>query len=294
MLNKFYAAKDLSYAHSVGSKGGQTVINLLENATGRLALIKRARGYQDEIAKGRDFWQVIVERYGLSLDIMSGSLTNIPRAGPLILVANHPFGILDGVILGHILATIRGDFRILAHKVFQKSEELQSCILSVSFDKTKEAMRQNLDTRKEALEFLTKNGAIGIFPSGTVSTARKPFTKPMDPRWRNFTARMITKSNATVVPIYFDGQNSRMFQIASHAHYTLRMGLLMKEFRKRIDSPVKLAIGAAITPQELKAQSCDATSLMDYLRCTTYELAPAPFEPYEYGFEFEDHYKRPA
>jgi putative hemolysin len=119
MLNKSYAVKDLSYAHSVGSKGGQTVINLLENATGRLALIKRARGYQDEIVKGRDFWQVIVERYGLSLDIMSGSLTNIPRAGPLILVANHPFGILDGVILGHILATIRGDFRILAHKVFQ-------------------------------------------------------------------------------------------------------------------------------------------------------------------------------
>jgi hypothetical protein len=74
-----------------------------------------AEGYGDEVKQGRDFWQVMVERYGLSLDVVGGSLDNIPKDGPLILIANHPYGILDGLMLGHILSQVRGDFRILAH-----------------------------------------------------------------------------------------------------------------------------------------------------------------------------------
>jgi putative hemolysin len=91
------------------------MIRVMENATGRLGLIRRAEGYGDEVRQGRDFWQVMVERYGLSLDVVGGSLDNIPREGPLILIANHPYGILDGLMLGHILSQARGDFRILAH-----------------------------------------------------------------------------------------------------------------------------------------------------------------------------------
>ena len=196
------AAADISYAYSVKSKSGQTVIKLLENATGRLTLIKRAHGYQDEVARGRDFWQVIVERYGLSLDFVGGSIDHIPKAGPLVLIANHPYGLLDGIALGHILSVARVDFRIYAHTVFQKLDQLNRYILPVSFDETKVAMRQNLKTRKQALDFLAKGGAIGIFPGGNVSTARRLFAKPIDPGWRSFTARMIARSNATAVLIF--------------------------------------------------------------------------------------------
>ena len=179
----------------------------MENATGRVRLIRRAKGYQDEVAQGRDFWEVMVERYGLRLDVVGGALTDIPREGPLVVVANHPYGILDGLMLGHILSVTRGDFRILAHRVFRRAEDLDRVILPISFDETKEAVQQNLETRKEALRYLGAGGAIGIFPGGTVSTAAKPFRRPMDPGWRSFTARMIAKSGATVVPIYFDGHN---------------------------------------------------------------------------------------
>jgi putative hemolysin len=281
------AARDISYSYSARSKPGRAMIRLMENATGRLSLIKRAAGYQDEVAQGRDFWEVMVDRYGLSLDVVGGSLDNIPRTGPLIVIANHPYGILDGLILGHILSVTRGDFRILAHKVFRKAADLDRIILPVNFDETKEAVAQNIETRKVALDYLREGGSVGVFPGGTVSTAVTPFAKPMDPGWRGFTARMIAKSDATVVPIYFDGHTSRLFQLASHLHYTLRMGLLIKEFRKRVDTPVRIVIGAPIPAHEIDSRKKDARELMDFLRKATYELSPTPYASYDYGFEFE-------
>ena len=285
------AARDISYSYSARSKPGRAMIRLMENATGRLTLIKRAAGYQDEVAQGRDFWEVMVDRYGLSLDVVGGSLDNIPRTGPLIVIANHPYGILDGLILGHILSVTRGDFRILAHKVFRKAEDLDRIILPVNFDETKEAVAQNIETRKVALDYLREGGCVGVFPGGTVSTAVTPFAKPMDPGWRGFTARMIAKSNATVVPIYFDGHTSRLFQMASHLHYTLRMGLLIQEFRKRVDTPVRIVIGAPIPAQEIDSRKKDARELMDFLRKATYELSPTPYASYDYGFEFEERHR---
>ena len=263
------------------------MIRLMENATGRLGLIRRAAGYQDEVASGRDFWQVMVERYGLALDVVRGELAHIPPTGPLIVIANHPYGILDGLILGHVLSVTRGDFRVLAHQVFRRAQELDRFILPVNFDETREAVAQNLATRKEALGYLAQGGCVGIFPGGTVSTAATPFRRPMDPGWRGFTARMIARSGATVVPIYFDGHTSRMFQMASHLHYTLRMGLLIKEFRARVDKPVRISIGRPIPAQEIAARQKDARKLMDFLREATYELSPEPLPSLDYGYEFE-------
>ena len=284
-------ARDITYASSARSRGGRAIVRVLENATGRIDLIRRARGYDAEVAAGRDFWQVIVERYGLSLDVIGGSLANIPANGPLILVANHPYGILDGLMMGHILSKLRGDFRIIAHNVFRKAEELNRVILPINFDETKEAARQNIEVRAEALRYLGAGGAIGIFPGGGVATSARPFGRPMDPLWRNFTAKMIARSGATVVPIYFEGQNSRLFQIASHLHYTLRLALLIKEFRARTDAPVRIVVGAPIPRARLDAFGSDAKQMMDFLRRATYDLSPKPLPSYDYGFEFEEKYR---
>lgn len=284
-------ARDISYAHSASTKGGRALIRVMENATGRISLIKRAHGYDEDVINGGDFWEVLVKRYGLSLDVIGGDLASIPKDGPLILIANHPYGILDGLIMGHILSKHRGDFRILANSVFHKAEDLNRIILPISFDDTKDAVKQNLATRKEALSYLNDGGAIGIFPGGTVSTAAKPFSRPMDPSWRSFTARMVAKSNATVVPIYFDGHTSRLFQIASHLHTTLRMGLLIKEFKKRVDTPVRIVVGKPIAREELEKRARDAREMMDFLRAATYSLSPKPLKSMENGYEFENHYK---
>ena len=286
-----HVARDISYSYSAQTRPGRAVIRSLENATGRLRLIKRADGYDKEVGEGRDFWQVMVERYGLTLEVLAGSLDYIPREGPLVLVANHPYGILDGLMMGHILSVVRGDFRILAHRVFRKAEELNDVILPVSFDETKEGVALNLATRRTALNYLSDGGAIGVFPGGTVSTANKPFGRPLDPSWRSFTAKMIAKSDAHVVPIYFDGANSRLFQLASHLHTTLRMALLIKEFKSRVDAPVRVAVGAPLTRDALNPYLRDPRGMMDFLRAETYKLSPRPIDTSRYGFEFTELHK---
>ncbi|MCU9839774.1 lysophospholipid acyltransferase family protein [Ruegeria sp. WL0004] len=291
MTAERHIARDISYAHSAATRGGRAVIRLMENTTGRLSLIRRAQGYEQEVARGRDFWTVIVERYGLTLDVVGGALSNIPQDGPLILIANHPYGILDGLMMGHVLAQTRGDFRIMANRVFRKAEDINRIILPISFDDTREAVQLNLDTRRQALSYLGQGGAIGIFPGGTVSTGLHPFSHPMDPGWRGFTARMVAKSDAVVVPVFFDGHTSRLFQIASHLHSTLRMGLLIKEFRKRVDTPVRVVVGQPIGRDILDPLARDTRKMMDFLRKATYELSPTPLKSFDYGYEFEERHR---
>lgn len=289
-----HVAREISYSHSAETKAGRALIRSVENLTGRIKLIKQAQGYEQEVNAGRDFWDVMVERYRLSLELIAGSLDNIPKEGPVIVIANHPYGILDGLMLGHILSTVRGDFRILAHRIFRKAEDLNRIILPVSFDETKEAMKTNLETRREALRYLNDGGIIGIFPGGTVSTATKAMGQPMDPQWRGFSGKLIRKSGATVVPIYFDGRNSRLFQIASHLHVTLRTALFVNEFKRRVGESVRICVGEPLDHDRVHSFGDDPKAMMDFLRTETYALAPNPIDDLSYGFEFVDHYRRSA
>lgn len=291
-MNDRQIARDISYASAVRTRPARAVVRVMENATGRLRLIRKARGYQEEVARGRDFWSVLFDRYGLSLEIVGGSLDNFPETGPLVVVANHPYGILDGLTMGRILSERRGgDFKILANSVFCRSPDLQRVILPISFDETKEAAKTNLETRAEAQRYLAAGGAVGVFPGGTVSTAARMFAPPMDPSWRNFTAKMVQRSGAVVVPIFFEGRNSRLFQLASRLHSTLRLGMLIREFRARVGTPVRVVIGAPIPAERIAEFKGDSKACMDFLRKATYELSPDPVDPNRVGYEFEAKYK---
>lgn len=292
-MSRHQVTRDISYASSAETKGGRALIRVMENTSGRLRLIHKARGYEDEVAGGADFWRVITDRYKLRLNVVGGSLDNVPATGPLIVVANHPYGILDGMMMGRILSQRRdGDFKILANSVFRKSPDLAQTILPVSFEQTKDAARLNLRTRTEALNYLKQGGAIGVFPGGTVSTSARPFSKPFDPQWRSFTAKMVAKSNATVVPVFFEGANSRLFQLASHLHVTLRMGMLIREFRTRVGSDVRVVVGKPIPTDQLEAIKTDSKSCMDFLRKATYDLSTKPMPTDVFGHEFDAKYKR--
>lgn len=263
---------------------------MIEAATGRGKIIRRAVGYEQDLTSGADFWQVMVDRFGLDVR-MQGALRQVPASGPVVFVANHPYGILDGLIMGHLLSQLRGDFRILANSVFGKAPDIEKIILPISFDETKEAVKMNLRTRKEALSYLGDGGAMGVFPGGTVSTSAKPFSRALDPSWRNFTAKMIQSSGATVVPVYFHGENSRLFQVASHLHATLRLGLMVSEFRARISTPVDVTIGTPIESGQLGSFARDSKAMMGFLRQATYDLSPTPVNALDYGYEFEDKYR---
>lgn len=275
--------REISYSFSARSRAAKLLIRSIENLTGRPRLLRMALGYEREVEAGRDFWQVMQERYRIGLEFVGGGPENIPPTGPVVLVANHPYGILDGLAMGRILSEARGDFRIIAHVVFRKAPDLQRVILPIDFSETKEATARNLATRREAMDYLGQGGAIGIFPCGAVSTAAKPFSRPMDAQWKPFTAKMIARSKAAVVPVHFEGSNSRLFQIASHLNQTLRTALFISEFKSRVGGTLRVTIGRPLPREAIDARTRDGRALMDYLRRETYALAPEGTRDFSYG-----------
>ena len=278
---------DVSYAHSAQSRLGRAIIRCLENATGRSTLLSRSPNLRTNMHSIQNFWHSIMEGYGVTIDIMQGELVDIPVDQPIIVVANHPYCILDGLVMGSVLAQSEANFKIIANDIFNKAREISDKILPISFKNTREAISLNLRTRKNALAHLSHGGAIGIFPGGTVSTSSKLFSQPADPAWRSFTAKMIFKSNALVVPIFFDGNTSRIFQIASHLHPNIRAGLLLREFKLRLDKPVRIVIGKPIPRCRMDLFKNDSRKIMDFLRLETYKLSPNKNQTFEYGYEFE-------
>ena len=181
-------------------------------------------------------------------------IKKIPKDGPLIIVANHPFGIVDGMIMCDIAARVRGDFKILINSVLCVDEDLNNHFLPVDFDQTKEAIKTNIATKQKATEAIKNGIPLVIFPSGHVSTAdRFGFGKVVDAPWTTFAAKLIKESNATVVPIFFRGQNSRLFHVASHISMAFRSALLLNEARKRFGKTVEIEIGDPIPWQENEA-----------------------------------------
>lgn len=282
-----HAAREISYAFSARTRAGRLFIRSIENLTGRPRLIRMALGYAEEVERGRDFWEVMTERYRLGLTVTEDDLARIPREGPLVVVANHPFGIADGMAMGRILSRTRGDFRIMAHKVFHKAQDLERIILPVNFDDTRAAQAENLATRRAALAYLAEGGCVGIFPGGTVSTSQRPFGPALDPAWRTFTAKMIQRSRAQVVPMYFHGQNSRLFQLASRVNQTLRLALLINEFDREVGRALRVTIGAPVPQAEIDLFRNDPKALMHHLRLSTYRLSQRAESEFAYGYDFD-------
>jgi putative hemolysin len=209
----------------------------------------------------------------LNISFNEKSLGEIPAQGPVVVVANHPFGVIDGLVACWLVARVRNDFKVLAHALLYRAEELRPFMLPIDFEKTKAAIATNVKSRAEATAVLKRGGGLIIFPSGAVSTTPTLCARrAMDPDWKTFTARMIVQGKAPIVPIFFHGQNSCLFQAASHVSMTLRLSLLLKEAHDRMGGDIRFRIGRPIAYEDL-AVIRDRKELMKSLRERTYALA---------------------
>ena len=192
----------------------------------------------------------------------------------MVFVANHPYGVLDGIVTAWLVSKARPDFVVLTHIVLGRAPEAAGFILPVDFSGTAEAERTNLASRAAARAQLAKGGAVVVFPAGAISTAPDALglQPAVDGRWQPFVSQLIQRSKATVIPIWFAGQNSRLFQIASHVSQTLRLSLIFHEVRARIGATLPVVIGAPI-PFASIAEIRDRQALADELRAQVYALA---------------------
>ena len=270
----YLETKYFSYANPEDSRTRKVFIRSIEYFSGQPKLYKLYRDYQKNPQKWESFWDGCMDKLELNVQFDKSKIKNIPKEGPLVIVDNHPFGVLDGLVICWISKMIRNEFKVLTHALLLRAPETKGYLLPIDFSGTREALMTNIETRKTARSFLDDGGTIVVFPGGTVSTTNTVFTKEAyDPKWRNFTARLIKQSKATIVPIYFYGQNSRLFHLASHISETLRSALLFHEVRRRINSSVPLIIGDPIEFNSLE-KNITNDELSNYLRSLTYKLNP--------------------
>ena len=264
---------DISYASPGDPLLKRAIIRAIEYASGQPELKRMYLERKHHPVPGESFWNAAVRKLRLSISFNCEALAEIPARGPVIVVANHPFGVVDGLVACWLVSHMRNDFKVLAHALLYRAEELRPFMLPIDFEETKAALETNVKSRAEATQHLKRGGALIVFPSGMVSTTSTLFgTRAIDRDWKPFTARMITQAKADVVPIYFEGQNSWLFQAVSHFSMTLRLSLLLKEAHDRIGSHIRCRIGKRIPNGDL-ADLHDRRDLMSFLRARTYALA---------------------
>jgi putative hemolysin len=173
-----------------------------------------------------------------------------------------------------LASKVRPDFLILTHIVLTRAPEAADFILPVDFSGAEGAEKTNLASRAAARAHLAKGGAVVVFPAGAISTTpdKLGLRPAVDARWQPFVSQLIQRSKATVVPIWFGGQNSRLFQIASHVSQTIRLSLIFHEVMARIGAALPVGIGAPIPFASLAAIK-DRQALADDLRGRVYALA---------------------
>ena len=197
---------------------------------------------------------------------------NLPET-PLVIVANHPFGIGDGIAVLSLAEQLGRPFRVIINNDLMKVPEIRPYSLPISFTETREAVQMNLETRKEAVRLLREGVTIVVFPSGGVATAPKGFGKVEDLPWKLFPAKLIQAAGASVVPIYFEGQNGRLFHLASRVSITMRTSLLIREFRRLAGKTIHAHIGDLIPAATLAAIK-DRKLLTEFLHDEVFAMKP--------------------
>jgi putative hemolysin len=275
---RVYDRRSLTYANTFPNPWMRGTIKSIEWLTGKVTILRRVRQFErmGEF-KGQEFWPATMRVMGIHLRTPQYQLDRIPAEGPVVLVANHPHGLVDGMILADLIGRRRPDYRILTRALLTGLDESAAgFMIPVPFPHEPDAQAKMLAMRAEAMAHLEARGLIALFPSGAVATSETMFGPAVEGEWNVFTAKMIRNSGATVVPCYFTGSNSRWYHIANRISPVLRQGLLIHEVVHSFDKPQAPVIGRPITPEEWRDRIVKPREFMAWLRARTLALRDDP------------------
>ncbi|MCS7003816.1 MAG: lysophospholipid acyltransferase family protein [Cytophagales bacterium] len=222
------------------------------------------------IFKGVNFVNAALERLKVKIDIPEEDLKHIPQEGSFIVVANHPFGLLDGLVMIKLFGERRPDFKIPANFLLKKIEPVSDFIMPVNpFDNKQIA--SSVSGLRQTFQHIQEGHPIGLFPAGEVSTYQSEFGMITDRQWQDAAIRIVKKANVPVLPMYFQGSNSLVFHLLGLIHPNLRTARIPTELFKKENSTLVTRIGSPISPKEL-SQFDKTSKLGRYLRAKTYAL----------------------
>ena len=219
-----------------------------------------------------DFLRYSLDTLNIKCQISSGSLDSIPQQGPVIVVANHPFGAIEGIALAELLLQRRSDVKILANQYLQRVPELADLFIGVDVMGNKDAGKSNSSSIKKSITHLNNQGLLLVFPAGEVSTWQLHNQQITDKEWHRILGMMVRKTGAASLPIYIEGRNSALFHAAGVIHPRLRTLLLARELLNKRNTLLRFHVGELICSSEMKSLVSDE-SITQYLRLNTYLLA---------------------
>ncbi len=265
---------ELSYANENDPRLKRWFIRSIEGLSGR---DRYARLYNiwrtDIVGKTDRVFGKMLDLIDVNVDVQGAWPPGDLPDGPLVIVANHPFGIGDGIAILALAEQLGRPFRVMINNELLKVPEMAPYSLPVSFEETKEALAINMATRHEAVRLLKEGVTVIVFPAGGVATATKGFGRAQDLPWKMFPAKLIQSARANVIPVYFEGQNGRLFHLASKVSLTLRLSLLIREFRRLSGTTIHSSVGTMIGWEDL-SQISDRKDMMARLYRSVFELAP--------------------
>ena len=270
-----YDKRKLSYANTFPNPWKANAIRTMEWLTGKFWLLRVIRQFEAEgVAEGQAFWPQALRHMGITVQTPAEEIARIPAEGPVIIVANHPHGLVDGMVLAELVGRVRQDYKILTRSLLTEVEEIRHFMIPVPFPHEEGAIEKSLDMRKRAMSHLDKGGVVVIFPSGVVASSDTMFGDVVERDWNPFTAKMIHRSEAVVVPVCFSGNNSRLYQIANQISATMRQGLLIHEVVNALNKPQRPIVGHHIDRDEIIRWKDNPRGFMEWLREETLKLKP--------------------
>jgi putative hemolysin len=269
-----YDRSSLSYASTFEDPLKSRMISAIELMTGKISVLRMIRKFEKKgTPSGQAFWRAALDTMGIDLTTPQEQLDRIPREGPVLVVANHPHGMVDGMIFADLIGRVRPDYRILTRSLLTSIDEVAgSYMIPVPFPHDPDAQRKGVAMRAAAMSHLREGGVVALFPSGVVASSKTWWGPAVEEEWNVFTAKMIRRSGATVLPVKFPGQNSRAYQIANQVSPMLRQGLLLHEIVHSCNKPQAPIVGYPIAASEVDARADDPRQFMAWLRAHTLAL----------------------
>ena len=267
--------KELSYANERDPRLKRWIIRTIEGMSGRDRFVNLYEIWRSQIvAEGDRVFGRMLDLIDVKMQVSGEWPPKNLTDAPVVIVANHPYGIGDGIAVLALAEQLGRPFRVLINNELLKVPEMAPYSLPVCFEETKEALAMNMQTRHEAVRLLKEGVTVVVFPAGGVATAKKAFGKAEDLPWKIFTAKLVQAAKANVIPIYFEGQNGRLFHLVSRFSLTLRISLLIREFRRLSGSMINSSVGAMIYWDEL-ARMPGRQDILSYLHQAVFSMAPS-------------------
>lgn len=272
-VDRPYDMRRLSYAGTFKNPYKAGTIRAIEWLTAKVQLLRLIRQFERSGAPfGAPFWPKAIRHMGIRIDTPPEEIARIPRTGPVVVVANHPHGLVDGMILAEMVNRVRSDFRILTRSLLTGIPEVEEFMIPVPFPHEDNARELGLKMRDDTMAHLKAGGVIILFPAGKVAMSEGWWGQAVESEWNVFTHKIVRSSGATIVPVHFTGQNSRAFQIANQLGDTLRQGLLLYEIKRALFRPQRPHIGQPIPAAELKNWEGNPRGFLAWLRDHTLSL----------------------